>query len=204
MPTLTSDQLDALQKRNIMRRMFVYVDALDPDTGDPSPAGFWDDLGTVTVDGKDYTGSGNVMEIASISAKSDLSIAPMVVTLSGIASAAAHLVRGETVGQRPISLAIGIFDVDTRQVIGSLVPMFNGYIDDVEIKTPQHSNTSQIVLTCESVARELTIKSTDTRSHESQMIRKSGDLFFKYTEGVREQVLYFGRKEPRNRKSNKK
>lgn len=199
MPTLTSEQEDALALRHVMRRLFVWCDALDPDTGDPSPAGFWDDLGTVTVAGRDYHGSGTLGEAATITAKSDLSISPLVLTLSGLAPEVAVLVRGSTVGQRPISLSIGIFDPDARALIGPLVKMFDGFVDDIDIKTPQSGGTSTIVLTCESIARELTIKSTDTRSHESQLIRKTGDLFFKYTEGVRDQSIYFGRKAPRRR-----
>jgi hypothetical protein len=199
MPTLSTPQRNALALRNVMRRVFVYVEALDPDTGDPAPAGFWDDLGNVDVDGLTYYGVGALGDAATasnIAATSDMSVSPLVLTLSGLPPEVAALVRGSTVGQRPISLSFGIFDVDSRAVIGSLVKMFDGFVDDIEIKTPKSGGASMITLTCESIGREMTIRSTDVRAHESQQARQSGDDFFKYTEGTPEQTIYFGRKGP--------
>lgn len=201
MPILTEEQEDALERREAMRRIFIRCEALDPETGDPSPAGFWDDIGVVSVSGKDYHGSGNVVQVANIPAKSNLSISPVSVTVSGLKPEVAALVRGSTVAQRPVTISFGIFDTATRALIGPLVRMFSGFVDDPEIKTPESGGVSTIALTCESIARELTIRSTDTRSHESQQRRSSGDDFFKYTEGVREQAIYFGRKGPRGPKS---
>lgn len=198
MRSLTPEQLEALAKRSVMRRTFVWCDAKNPDTGEDDPAGFWDDVGVVTVadDGKTYNGSGTLVSIGTLSAKSDLSIPGLSVTINGIAPESAALVRGSSVGQAPISASIGIFDVDTHALISPLSPFFVGWIDDVDILTPPAGDQSTITLTCESTSRALTIKSTNTRSPATLHLRNPDDKFFDYTAAISEQPLYFGRKGP--------
>jgi hypothetical protein len=201
MLALTLDQQTALEKRHVMRRLFIWCNALDPDTLAAAPVGFWDDVGVVqvTVDGgaRTYYGSGTVVQVGSLSAVGDMTIPGLSITISGIPIETAVLVRGSTVAQRPIELHVGIFDVATRALIGELVPRFKGVVDDVEIRTPAASGVSDIVLTCESVSRALTIQRYDTRSLESAKLRDAGDLFYKYTSLQREKAIYFGRKGPR-------
>lgn len=184
MPTLSGAQQTALAQRHVMRRLLLIVD----DTG------FWDDLGTISVNGQSYTGSGALGEAVTVSGKADLQITPLILQLSGISQAVANLIRGAVVGQEDVTLAIGIFDPDSKAIIGSPIPMFRGYLDDVPIITPPSGGACTVSLTCESIARELTVKSTDTRSNDSQKTRLAGDLFYKYTDQVREHHVFFGSK----------
>jgi hypothetical protein len=195
MLSLTSEQIDALQKRHIMRRIFIWIDALDPD-GNPSPLGTWDDVGNVTLDDRTYYGS-IAFGIATLSAKTDFSIPGLQVTFSGVAPAAAALVRGNVVAQRPIEVMIGIFDVDSQAVIPPLIKRFIGIIDDVDINTPAAGDKSTITLTCESISRALTIKRTGTRSQSTAVQRNPSDKFYDYAAGQRDQTIYFGRAAPK-------
>lgn len=196
MLALSSQQLTALAQRRVMRRTFIWCEARDPDTGDPAAAGFWDDVGNVELDGKLYYGSGNVISIGTLSAKGDLTIPNLTVTLSGIAPETAALIRGESVGQAPITVSIGIFDVDARALIPPLIPRFRGVVDAVEIVTPEAGGAGAIVLSCESISRALTIRGTGTRSSATQALRDPSDRFYEYTAGQREQTLYFGQPTP--------
>lgn len=195
MPTLTLAQEDALALRHVMRRIFLEVDAAS-GTGR-----YWDDLRAITVGGNTYQGVGTLGEVISVAANSDLSIQPLTLVLSGISDHVANLIRGEIVGQEPMRLYLGIFDPDTQQVIGPLVKMFQGFIDDVQIVTPKMGELSQITITCESVSRELTIRSTETRSNESQKKRFSTDKFFLYTHAARIKPIYFGGRPKRGHKN---
>lgn len=203
MPDLSEAQIAALAEGRVMRRLFFWCDALDLD-GNPDPVGLWDDIGPITVGGKTYQGSGTLGAVDSISAQSDLSITPLVLTLSGISSKVASLVRGSMVAQRPMSLSIGIYDPTTQELIGSLVTAFKGFADDIDIKTPKSGGTATITLTCESTSRESTISSTDTRSHDSQKKRLSSDDFFKYAEATKQRPIFFGRKEPRRSRNRRR
>jgi hypothetical protein len=197
MLALTTEQQEALAKRHVMRRLFIWCEAKDPDTGDPAPAGFWDDVGDIEYFGRTYHGSGNIAQVATLAATGDLTIPGLSITLSGIASEAAALVRGETVGQAPISVKIGIFDVDTHTLIEPLVPFFDGKVDDIRITTPEAGGTSTIELVCESTSRALTIKRTDTRSDASCRALHPNDAFYSYTGVQRDKPLYFGRVAPK-------
>lgn len=201
MPTLTAAQTTLLAQRNVMRRIFLEVDAVDPDTGLADPGYFWDDVFPLTIGAKTYQGIGHLGEVISVEGKSDLSITPVVLSLSGISAEVASLIRGRVKGQEPMRLYFGIFNPDTKAISDALILMFQGYIDDVQITTPKTGELSTISITCESVARELTIRSFDTRSHESQRKRKSTDQFFIFTGNIREREIPFGMK---NKKGDKK
>lgn len=182
MPTLSAAQETALASRHVMRRLLLIVDG----------TGFWDDIGPISVAGQDYTGSGTLGEAFSTSGSAELKITPLVLQLSGISAEVANLIRGALVGQEDVTLAIGIFNPDTKTIIGPPIVMFKGQVDDVPIVTPPMGAVCTITLTCESIARELTIRSTDTRSDDSQQNRLAGDRFYKFTDKVRERTVYFG------------
>lgn len=192
MSEFTLDQTEALATRQVMRRWFIWVDALDP-IGDPAPAGFWDDVGNVEIDGRTYYGSGTVITIGELQAVSDLSIPGLRITVSNIETTSANLVRGNTLAQRSIIVSLGIYDVAARALIPPLVPRFVGVIDDIEIITPAAGDRSSIELICESAARAMTIRRTDTRSPASCQERAATDRFYDYTAGQAERVIYFGR-----------
>ncbi len=197
MISLTSAQQDAISRGHVMRRLFVWCDALDPSTGAPSPAGFWNDVGTVTVSGRAYHGSGTLIEIEPLAGKSDLTIPGLRITISGLAPETASLVRGSTVAQRPIEVHMGIFDTADERLLPPLVPRFVGKIDDVEIRTPAAGGESTVMLICESTSRALRIRRTGTRSEATQRERHPTDLFYRYTNVQREKPVYFGRKAPK-------
>jgi hypothetical protein len=196
MPDLTTAQQEALAKGHAKRRWFIWVEARDPDSGDPDPVGFWNDLHAIDYLAKTYHGSGNVIDISSVSARGDLTVPGITVTLSGVAPEALALVRGESIDQAPISVDIGIYDVETNALLEPLVPYFDGFIDDCQIDTPEAGGQSTMTLTCESTSRALTIERTATRSDASCKTRDANDDFYEYTGLQREKPLYFGRAAP--------
>lgn len=198
MRDLTAGQLAALALPHVKRRTFIWIEGRDPITSLPDPAGFWDDVGSVTVDSRTYVGSGNVVTISPISARSDLSIPAINVTLSGLATEAIGMVRGTSLSQAPVEIHYGIYDTSTRLLLPPLFPLFVGQVDAVEIKTPESGGSCTIILTCESASRALTIRRTGTRSEETQTTRNATDRFYSYTNAIREQTIYFGRRDPNN------
>lgn len=196
MLALTVAQVAALQSRQVKRRTFIWCDALDFDGVTPASAGFFDDLGTVTIGGRTYSGSGNLIQVNTLSAKSDMTIPNIQVVISAIQTEAVSLIRGHMLAQRPIEVLIGIYDLATDLVLPPLIRRFVGKVDVVEVQTPESGGTSSITLTCESTSRALTIKRTETRSSASLEQRQAGDEFYRYTAGQAEQALYFGRARP--------
>lgn len=198
---LTTAQRLALEKRHVMRRFFLWFAVKNLD-GDDAPLGFWDDVGNVEVPTpapRTYVGGELPSDggVSSLSLKGDLTIPGLSVTLSGTGEYANLLVRGRKIAQAPMTAHIGIFDVDTREIIPPLIPYFVGFVDDVDIQTPEPDGVGRIALTCESASRALTRKSTATRSDAFARARDSDDALYLYTALQRDRPSYFGRKDPK-------
>jgi hypothetical protein len=191
MLNLDASQSAALLKQTAMRRLFFWVDALTTG-GAAAPVGFWDDVGTIVANSRTYFGGGSLISFADLSQVADLSIPGIQVTISGLDPNVALLVRGEVITQRPVEIDIGIFDVDTRTLIGALVPHFRGKIDACRITRAKDGGLAQIDVTCESIARALTNTRHETRSQASSKERSPSDTFYKYTQAQRGKRLYFG------------
>ncbi len=196
MLVLTEEQQIALTSRQVMRRNFIWCDAKHPVTGESDPAGFWDDVGDVTIGDRIYHGSGSLFGLSTLSAKSDLSIPGITISLSGVSEEVVNLVRSSNLAQAPVEVSIGIYDVASHNLIGGIIRRFTGVIDNIDITTPAVGQKSTIVFTCESTSRALTIKSTNTRSASSMRQRSAADAFYDYTAAMPEAPIYFGRAAP--------
>jgi hypothetical protein len=196
MLSLTSAQIAALQSRMVKRRTFIWIQALDFDGTTPANVGFWDDLGQITVSGRLYYGSGNLIQVNTLSAKSDMTIPNIQVSFSAIQTESVSLIRGYMLAQRPIEVSLGVYDIATDAILPPLIRRFVGRIDSVEISTPEVGGNSAVMMTCESTSRALTIKRTETRSPASLAQRSAYDDFYKFTSGQTEQSIYFGRTRP--------
>jgi hypothetical protein len=196
MQALTAEQITALQSRMVKRRTFIWCDALDFDGVTPVSTGFWDDLGDITIGPRTYHGSGNLIQVNTLSATSDMTIPSVQIVLSAIQTEAVSLIRGYMLAQRPIEIALGVYDIATDLILPPLIRRFIGKVDAVEIQTPEAGETSSITLTCESTSRALTIRRTETRSPSSLAQRNPSDEFYKFTSGQSEQAIYFGRARP--------
>lgn len=196
MLSLTAEQRAALGQPYIMRRVFIYCRPKNPNTLLIEPVGFWDDVGTIEVAGKIYYGSGNVVQVSTITSRGDLTIPGMNITLNGIAAEATSLIRAEMIRQAPVTVQIGIFNTETRSVLLPLLPMFDGRIDDCDVNIPEASGQATITFTCESTSRALTIRRPDTRSGASVRAHYPTDKIYDYSDVQREKPLYFGRMAP--------
>ncbi|MBN8955734.1 MAG: hypothetical protein J0H17_03955 [Rhizobiales bacterium] len=196
----TSEQKAALANRHVMRRFFLWCEARDPVTGDPDPAGFWDDVGDVIVESKTYHGSGGVISIGTVVSKGDMTIPGMQITLSGLDPDTKAMIRGSRLAQAPITVKLGIFDPATRDIIGPLIPYFVGIVDDATVSTPAQGGDSAVVFTCESTSRALTRAETATRSPASCRERDPDDAFYDDTSAQATKPVYWGRKEPATKK----
>lgn len=196
MLALTVPQREVIQRRHAKRRVFIWCQARDPLTGDPTPVGFWDDVGDVLLDGRLYHGSGNVVEVSSLSLPGDLTIPGLTITMSGLELESNVMARGDDISQVPVSVKIGIYDTDAGTILLPLLPYFDGFINDVEIETAEVGGLSTIRFFCESTSRLLTVRRTDTRSEASMKALHPTDEFYSYSGLQRGKPLYFGKASP--------
>lgn len=193
---LTAAQTLAIQNPNVKRRLFIWCDAIDPDTLLPDPAGFWDDVGNITYLGKLYYGSGQVIRVTSIPARGDLTVPGITISLVGVSVEVIDLTRASGLDQAPIEVKIGLFNTSTHELLEPLLPFFDGFVDNVKIPTPEAGGDSVIELVCESTSRQLTAARTTTQTDTNCRKRYSTDAFYAYGAVQMTKPLYFGRAAP--------
>lgn len=188
--------LAALERRSIIMRWFMWIET-KTFAGLDAPIGFWTGSGTVTVQGRDYIGSGSAITVGELAATSDSSIPSLEVTVSGVDEEALRAMRGYRIDQAPITVYIGLFDAGsddqpgTRQLI-DLFRHFKGFINKAPIPTPKPGDVSQITFTCSSVSRSLSGKSGLVRSDAAQQQLYPGDTFRKWQGSLRGKQVAFG------------
>ena len=81
--------------------------------------------------------------------------------------------------QARIEVHTGLLDPDSRKLVDPAEPIFVGFIDQIEIRTPTENEDGAAVLTCASGTQELLRSNPATRSHADQQVRAPGDDFFR-------------------------
>jgi hypothetical protein len=189
MRSLTAANLAALQARQLCARDFIWFIAKDRDTGDPVTDGYWSDVGTITIpvidpdtglsQDREFFGAGSLIEISDIPLVANLTVQAVTVRLSQISDRAMNLLRTYDCKQAKVQIFRGLFDPATRKIVSAAPARFVGYVDEAPITTPAEGEEGSVELTCVSNTQELTRANSDTRSHESQKRRHSGDTFYK-------------------------
>jgi hypothetical protein len=190
----TPEQQAALE-RGCAARTLIHVEARDPETGLPSPAGFWNDVFDVDLGGRVYHAA-NVIDVGPLSAVGDGSIPSLQITLSGLAPSVLDLVNNETVGRAALEYHLAIYDEQRQAFVGDPFLMLTGWIDDVDPQRPPAGGQASAVLTCVSVSRALNFAGTGTRSDATQHERDPNDDFYTYTAAQPTLTVYFGQRGP--------
>jgi len=196
MRSFSGSVLTALAERMIKRRLFIWAETRSLIDGSPDPVGFHDDLGDLELGGREYHGAGSIVKVDTISAKSDFTIPNLNITFSGLHPNVSSAVRGRAISQAAITVSIGIYDMTTDAIITQLYPIFVGFIDQVEIVTPDVGGLSNIIFTCESISRTGTIKRSGVRAGPTLRELQPTDAFYDFAGAQRERTIYFGRRDP--------
>lgn len=203
MRTVSAEYYAALQARRLVARDFLSIQARTLDTAEPVWDHQWSDIGTFTGDVIDpdtggvqertFYGSGTLTSVSNIPLVSNLTVQNLTITMSQVNDRVAELVRGYDCKQAVVQLFRGLFDPETRELVGPAEPRFVGYVDTITITTPAEGSDGGVVLTCASSTQEMTRSNPDTRSHQSQILRASGDTFYKNTQNVSSWVMFWGK-----------
>jgi hypothetical protein len=185
---ISSANLDALAKRILMPRDFIWFVVKDRTTGAAVTDGYWSDIGTIVADIVDpdtggtvtrtWSGAGSLISISDIPLVSNITVQNITVTLSQVADRVNNLVRGYECKQGRVEIYRGLFDPNSRLMVAPAMPRFVGTIDEAPITTPKEGESGDVTLSCTSNTAELTRINTDTRSDASQKLRAATDDFF--------------------------
>ena len=93
----------------------------------------WTGYGTLTADGQEWEGIGQVLGISEATEAADLAANGITVTLSGLDTSVLSAILNENYKLRPLSIYVGALD-DDNVPVSSLYKTFDGRMDTVNIQ----------------------------------------------------------------------
>lgn len=203
MRNLSAETYEALQARKLVARDFIWFVVKNRETGEPVTDGYWSDVGDVSVQVIDpesggivtrsFRGALGLIQISDIPLVSNITVQTVEVQLSQISDHVRDLVHGYECKQGQVQIWRGLFDPDTRLMVGAATPRFVGFIDNIKINTPAENAEGNVSLTCVSHTQEMTRYNPDTRSDASQRLRAANDNFYQDTTVVAGWQHFWGR-----------
>jgi hypothetical protein len=146
----------------------------------------WTGLGTLTYDGNQYFGTGNMLDISSIEESTEIAAKGATITLSGVPSQVVSLALSEQYQGRECTIYFGMTSSQS-----SLTEVFTGYMDQMSIDEGPESSTVQ--LTVENKLIDLERPRVGRFTSEYQKSIYSEDKGFDFVESLQEQKLTWGR-----------
>lgn len=133
--------------------------------------GFWDGLGTLTVSGVTYDGSGGLLRGDAVNLAGSLASGAMTLTLSSIAETELSpgvlaTIEGEQYHQRPVTLSRAYFNPATRGLL-SVERVLRGYVDQM-LHDEKPGGEATLSCLIETRGRDLTRRGYRMRSDADQ------------------------------------
>jgi len=192
----------ALAARVLVARDFLWIVARNRTTGAPETVGFWSDVGNVSsevispdsgqVETRAFYGSGTLIAASDIPLVVGLTVQTVTIDLSQLDELVAQAVRLYDLRQAKVEIYRGLFNPDTRQMVGPAECRFAGFVDGAPIDTPEEGGVGSVKLECRSHTQEMVRSNPDTRSDASQRLRQADDNFYQDTATVSEWELWWG------------
>lgn len=176
-----------------------------------APLYLWTGNGTVTVEGKDYIGTGQFLEFSAFEETTDISARNATLTLSGVPSDLLSLALSVPYQGRKCLIEFGVFVkgsvlqengfyvlkedggkfmLDATEKSRSTV--FSGFMD--QMKITEAGDTSQISLIVESRLVDLERGRVRRYTSEDQKSRFTNDLAFDFVNDIQDKEIFWGRR----------
>lgn len=201
MKSLTAAENAALAARNLAFRNLIWMTAKTrAATPVPVAMGFWDDVGTRSIQVIDaltgaavtrsFVGAGSLIQVDDVVAAAALDVRELVIRLSGIDASVAQAVRGYDARLAPIQVYRVLLNPVSGTAIAAARPRFVGIVDTLRIRDPARGGQGGIEISAVSQMRELTRANPDMTSDDSQKDRAAAlatplvDRFYEHANSV--------------------
>jgi len=156
---------------------------------DEAPLRMWTGVGTLSYDGNDWVGSGNLLTVSSVEETSDIAVKGATLTLSGVPSEVISLAITSAYQGRVCNIYLGMFDtvLDTH----SLTQLFAGYMDQMNIS--EGPETSTIELKVENKLIDLERSRVARFTSGYQKSKFPNDLGLDFVESLQDRPIAWGK-----------
>lgn len=159
-----------------------------------SPVRVWSGYGTLSWDGKDFSGVATLGKVSEIEETSDVSAKGITLSLVGIPSDILALSFSENYQNRPGRLWLGFMNF-SAVLIADPVRIFAGRMD--VMSTDDNGETGTLKLTLENNLIDLARPRERRYTDEDQQIDYPGDRGLEYVAGLQNKEIYWGRALPK-------
>jgi hypothetical protein len=149
----------------------------------------WTGFGSVSWDGKTWTGAGHLIGVSEIAETSDIVAAGITVSFSGVDPSLVSAAISEARQGMPGKIWVGLLD-DTGAIIADPYLAFTGRLDVPEISDGENQCT--ITIAYESRLIDLNRTREWRYTHESQQVLYPGDLGLEYVAAIQDLKITWG------------
>lgn len=180
-------------------RILIFAQAKNRSTGLTENLGLWtgaeDRAFTIEGGSRNYFGAGTVMQVPPITYSTGLAVRMQRLTLSPLAPAVGDLIRTYDCRFAPLQIHRALFSTDDGALIAEPHRVFKGFIDEVEVVTPEAGGEARCEVTVASSARLLTRRLALKKSDATQQLR-AGDRMRRHVEVSGSVDVYWGERRP--------
>lgn len=183
------DTLGALQKSATHPVAFLYIQGLDEE-GDPISVGLTTNPVSISVsvvsgttgesELRNYEGEGVFLSWDTVQDTVGLQSRAINTKLSQISPTVNNMVRAYNVRNAVVELHVGYKSIATGLFVAPPLPEFVAVMDTIKHKDGAVGSDGETILRIVSDVADLSLTSSDMKSHASQKLR-SGDMFRRYS-----------------------
>jgi hypothetical protein len=145
----------------------------------------WTGVGTLTVGGEDYVGSGNLLSVSAIEETSEMAVKGATLTLSGVPSEVVALALNEPYQGRVCNIYFGVIG---EQVFNQV---FSGYMDQMNINDGGDTATIELMVENRLIDLERARVARFTSGYQKSIY--PGDLGLDFVEDLQDKDIVWGR-----------
>jgi hypothetical protein len=150
---------------------------------------FWTGIGTLTWDGNDYVGAGNLLGVSSVEETMGIEAKGATFTLTGISSSILSLALSEEYQNQPITCWKATLD-DAGALIGDPFIVFKGKMDVLQIDESGESAT--LSMQCENRLIDLNRTKLRRYTPDDQKVLYPNDRGLDFVASLQEKELAWG------------
>lgn len=166
-------------------RLLVWAEALNRGSGAVETVGLWNGLEdrvfTINAVARTYYGAGSVVTMEPLILQTGLDVRMQRLTLSPLSAAVTALIRTYDARFAPVEIHRALFSVDDGALVAEPHRLFDGFIDEVTVITPEEGGEARVEVTLASSARRFTQTLPLKKSDATQRLR-SDDRMRRYVD----------------------
>ena len=146
----------------------------------------WTGIGSKVINGEEYTGAGNFLQISEIQETAEIQAAGATLTLSGIPSEILSFALTEPYQQRPARIYFGLVGEEA-----DMAEVFTARMDQMAIE--EGPEVCRIQLTIENILVDLERARVLRYTNNDQQSRFPDDRGLEFVESLQNKELFWGR-----------